>query len=115
MWHAQKIFVNNAWERYQKILVGKLDREDIIVINKFYQDAETINRQISAVQETIHAINSDFYIKTKMCKQLSQNIKPIVRVNVMYVAILYDCCNSCSEFYKVLPMRKLRKIAKMKF
>lgn len=115
MWHAPKIFIDNAWERYQKILVGKLDREDIIVINKFYQNTETINRQIVAVQDTIHAINSDFYIKTKMCKKLSQNIKPAIRVNAMYASILYDCCNSCSEFYKALPMRKLRKIAKMKF
>ena len=115
MWRAQKIFVDNAWQKYQKVLIGKLDREDIFVISKFYQDAEKVNRQIIAVQDTIQAINSDFYVKTKMCKQLSQNTKPAVRVNIMYASVLYDCCNSCSEFYEALPLRKLKKIAKMKF
>ena len=115
MWRAQKIFVDNAWDEERKHLIRKLSKEEILAINKFYNEANTINRQICAVQDVIQAINSDFYIGNKMCEHLAEETKPKYRVDAMYTVVLENCCNTCLEFYDLLPLRKLKKIAKIKF
>ncbi len=113
MLKAVKIINENSWENYRSLLTKEFSKEEIILINDFYEKAIAANELIEDYHRTIIDTYESFYIKnlSTPINELPDTL-PYIRSSTIHKEALNECCIKALNLYEYMPLEKMKRFTK---
>lgn len=115
VWQAESIINNNIWETYRHLFVKKLEYNEIVALNNYYDNVMEIARQQDEIKNIFSKVNKSHYIK-HMEEDIDEfkDSKPVQhRCPALYLQTIQIQYDAIVKSFDVVPYNKLKRIAKI--
>lgn len=113
-WKTENVIDDSEWEKYRHLFVKKLNYNEIIALNNFYDYTVSIKNQQSEIKKIMSEMNIQFY--TSKMEVTDEEFKkerqiPWLRVPTLYLDTILREYEKILTSRMEIPYEKLKKIA----
>lgn len=115
LWQSENIINNNIWETYRHLFVKKLEYNEIVALNNYYDNVIAIAKQQAEIKSIFSEVNKNYYIKhmEETFDEFKGSKAVQHRCPSLYLKSIQIQYDSILRSFAVVPYDKLKKIAQI--